>query len=127
MGSASNPWQATVHVIGTAVEFCINTGAEVTVIPANMFQKLTETRLQLPQKVLKGPSQNTLPVKGQFTGNLAMGSRNSKQDIYVVSNLRQPLLGRPAIEALGLVLIMSEEWRLPTATQSNNFPNSSVG
>ena len=108
LGNAPNPWQIKVHVNGVAVQFCIDTGAEVTVIPASVFRKLNETRLQPPQKVLKGPSQNALPVKGQFTGNLALGDHSSKQEVYVVNKLRQPLLGRPAIEALGLLARIRE-------------------
>ena len=94
VGNATNPWQVTVTVNGVAVPFCIDTGAEVTVIPACVFRKLSRTRLKPPVKILKGPSQNPLPVKGQFTGRLVLGHQTSQQDIYVVNNLHQPLLGR---------------------------------
>ena len=47
----------------------------MTVIPASVFQKLNGIRLQPPQKILKGPSQKALPVKGQFIGNLASTER----------------------------------------------------
>ena len=103
VGNATNPWQVTVTFNGVAVPFCIDTGAEVTVIPAGVFRKLSRTRLKPPVKILKGPSQNPLPVKGQFRGRLVLGHQTSQQDIYVVNNLHQPLLGRPAIEALGLL------------------------
>ena len=64
VGKATKPWKITVYINGIAVQFCIDTGAEVTVIPASVFQKLNGIRLQPPQKVLKGPSQKALPVKG---------------------------------------------------------------
>ena len=34
--NATNPWHITVAVNGVAVPFCIDTGAEVTVIPAGV-------------------------------------------------------------------------------------------
>ena len=37
-------------------------------------------------------------------GNLKTGNgKESTQEIYVVENLKEPLLGRPAIDALNLV------------------------
>ena len=50
-----------------------------------------------------GPDQNILPVAGQFTANLKSGTNTCNQTVYVVPDLHIPLLGRPAIEALGLV------------------------
>ena len=49
-----------------------------------------------------GPAR-ALPVIGQFTGKLAQGDRTTLQEMYVVEKLHKPLLGRPAIEALGLL------------------------
>ena len=39
-----------------------------------------------------------------FTGILKRGSQEVQQEIYVVKNLHRHLLGRPAIDALGLAV-----------------------
>ena len=43
-------------------------------------------------------------MTGVVTGNLTTGNgKQTRQDIYVVANLKEPLLGKPAIEALNLI------------------------
>ena len=51
-----------------------------------------------------GPGQSKLSVKGVIKGNLkTRNGKESTQEIYVMENLKEPLLGRPAINALNLV------------------------
>ena len=60
--------------------------------------------LQKSSRQLSGPEQSQLSVKGVIKGNLKAGNgKESTQEIYVVENLKEPLLGRPAIDALNLV------------------------
>ena len=54
-------------------------------------------------KTLTGPSQHPLQVCGQFTANLKHKTQEVKEEIFVVRGLQMSLIGRPAIEALGLV------------------------
>lgn len=42
-------------------------------------------------------------MRGQFSGKLALGEIQVQQEVYVVDKLLKPLLGQPAIEALGLL------------------------
>ena len=84
------------------LEFKIDTGAEVTVIPesvATPFQSL----LQASSRGLQGPGKTSLQVCGQFTGTLRKDTHAVKEEIYVVKNLHTPLLGLPAITNLNLV------------------------
>ena len=57
-----------------------------------------------PPETLKSPSNHPLLVKGYFQGTLRLGDKESTQEVYVVRNLHQQLLGRPAIKALGLIV-----------------------
>ena len=98
-----NPWAVTLLVNGKPLEFKIDTGADVTVIPKSVFDSVPGAQLRPAKKILSGPSNKILPVKGQFEATLKCGDREVKEDVFVVRRLRKALLGRPAIESLGLL------------------------
>ena len=103
-----NPWTVNLALNGQSVEFCIDTGAEVTVIPERIYCTLHNVSLSTPPRILRGPSQSKLGVCGCFTGRVVKGNLEKKQEIYVVKDLHKPLLGQPAIEALGLIARVGE-------------------
>ena len=86
------------------VQFQIDSGAEVTVIPENVFSQISGVSLRPFKRTLKGPIQSTLPVRGQFMGSLVWGDREVQQEVYVVIQLCKPLLGQPPIEVLQLLV-----------------------
>ncbi|XP_037529195.1 uncharacterized protein K02A2.6-like [Rhipicephalus sanguineus] len=79
----------------------IDTGAQVSVVPAT-FAGIPE-HLQPASETLSGPSGKALQVVGKFDATITWRSRRSNQVVYVVQQLKHPLLGLPAIEGLGLV------------------------
>ena len=86
------------------VRFKIDTGADVTVIPEPIYLEAGLGRLQKASRDLFGPGQTKLSVKGVVRETLKTGNaKETTQDINVVENLKEPLLGRPAIDALDLV------------------------
>lgn len=98
-----NPWVVDVKLDSYPVTFHIDTGAEVTVISDQVFKQLHGKTLVAADRTLRGPSQEALPTEGKFWAELQVDSRVTRQDVYVVAGLHQPLLGRPAIEALNLL------------------------
>lgn len=54
-------------------------------------------------KILLGPGQDALQVKGLCTVKISTKSKTTTQDIYVISGFKMALLGRPAIHALGII------------------------
>ena len=102
--AGDNPWMVTVSVNGSPVDFKIDTGADVSVISDTTYKALTrKASLRPPRKSLTGPSCQPLEVCGQFTGTLQHGDCTACEEIFVVKSLQMSLLGRPAIESLGLV------------------------
>ena len=101
----SNPWQTVIELNQSEVMFKIDTGADVTVIPEKIFQQL-EKRPELigSRKVLYGPGHNILKLLGTFTGSIQKGDKITEEDVFVIQGAHQALLGRPAIQALNLVL-----------------------
>lgn len=102
--AANNPWRLSLLLNDTPTEFNIDTGAEASVISKARHEKIGSPPLLQPSRTLRGPSNYPLPVAGCFTGKLKHGSQEVQQEIFVVRNLRRQLLGRPAIDALGLVV-----------------------
>ena len=98
-----NCWRVTLQLNGKPVEFCIDTGADMTVIPKELYESLYGATLEPTRRPLTGPNHQTLPVKGKFTASLKYNSKAITEEIYVVRWLRRPLLGIPAIEALDLI------------------------
>ena len=98
------PWAVTLSLNGKPTRLEIDTGADVTVISQRIHREIGNPSLSPPQKTLRGPCNQVLPVKGQFTGKFLRGSKEVQQEVFVVEKLRNPLLGRPAIRALDLAV-----------------------
>nr|XP_057937756.1 cytokine receptor family member b2 isoform X2 [Doryrhamphus excisus] len=102
-GAQPTNWKKTLEVNGKNVTFKLDTGADVTVIPAAIYSKGIYGPLTRAEKPLCGPSGETLKVKGQFDAVIKYKDNATTQPIYVVQRLSTPLLGFPAISALGLL------------------------
>ena len=101
--SATNKWEETLLVNGTPIEFKIDTGADVSVIPESTFRQLQGVSLQPAAIPLNGAGQQTLSVCRKFDGTLTHKASVIQEEIFVVQKLQKALLGKPAIEALNLV------------------------
>ena len=156
-------WFVNLSLGKIKVRFKIDTGADVTVIPKSVYLRTGITNLKATSKVLFGPGQVKLPVKGLFKAKLMTKSsketlfyyyyyyipslyrlktcsalnksswyptRTCKmqdlQDIYILENLEEALLGRPAIDALGLVqkvdIIQSDDSSIEKEVKAT-YPN----
>ena len=97
---SESAWSVYGTLAGKRIQLKVDTGADVTVVPYSLFSELP---VQPSDIVLRGPSKNTLCVVGSTLADISVGKRNSTQQIYVVDGLNMPLLGLPAIKALGIL------------------------
>ncbi|XP_042072880.1 uncharacterized protein K02A2.6-like [Haplochromis burtoni] len=111
LGSVSSDgqaWTAIIQVKDAKITFKLDTGADVTVIADSDLSKIfaNEHRpvLQQPEKPLLGPGKTPLDVAGFTKLQLNYGAKQTTEKVYVVRNLSTPLLGLPAITALGLLV-----------------------
>ena len=103
------PWTADIIVNQDCVTFKLDSGADVTVIPASTYNKLTDKPpLCKTQKKLYGPCRYELRCRGEFQAMLKYGPKSWKATIYVLDGLDSPLLGRIACQKLGVVAKVDE-------------------
>ena len=114
-------WNAELLVDQKKMEFRIDTGADVTVVPDRCFKSLD--RLKKTDKQLYGPGGSRIEVLGVFTATLETKNTKSVQDLYVIKGLKKPLLGKPAIQALNILQrINAVETEPGTVDPKKDFP-----
>ena len=83
-----------------------DTSADVIVLPESEYQR--DGPLTQVSERLSGASQQPLHVCGKMTAKLRCNDNETQEDVYIVRGLRKALLGKPAIEALGVVTLYSQ-------------------
>lgn len=103
--SGEEPWLADINVGGHKVTFKLDSGADVSAISEQTFLsfKLKDKALDKAEKPLYGPGGAALTVLGSTTETIVYGDRSTTEKIYVVRNLRVPLLSRTASVRLKLI------------------------
>ena len=86
---SSKPWITDILVNGESLQFKVDTGADVTIIPVKSYSEIRDGTLSLPDKTLSGPIQCSLRVHGQFLATLQAGDKITKQNVYVVQDLNR--------------------------------------
>ena len=124
----SPKWTVNIMVNDHPVEFSIDTGADVTVIPEHIYQEAAG-RISLQPTIckLRGPSQYALSVMGKCIVKLKKGTREAEETVYVVRSLHRPLLGRPAIESLRLVKRVNTIGSMTSDNIKQRFPKLLTG
>ncbi|KAL9967390.1 hypothetical protein ACROYT_G025604 [Oculina patagonica] len=103
-GGAGDSWKALVSMNGQLMEFKVDSGADVTVIPPSLFHSLKPTpSLSKTTRVLMGPCKQKLSCLGTFTAKLRVQDKVTQEQVYVIEDLERPLLGREPAEHLKLI------------------------
>ena len=117
----SDPWMVTVKMDQQELQFKIDTGADVTVIPERM-TPIGKRPLQKVTKKFFGPGRTRITVLGKFTAKLTYKERSCNDEVYVVKGLEEPLLGRPAIKALQLIKLVDQIAEKQVTSYLQEFP-----
>lgn len=99
----TDPWFITARVQDTDVRFKVDTGADVTAVPASALPRDVLSGLIRPTKVLYGPGKSKIDTVGQLKADITWKGRTIRQDLFVVRSLQHALLGRPAIQLLNVL------------------------
>ncbi|XP_015779103.1 PREDICTED: uncharacterized protein K02A2.6-like [Acropora digitifera] len=120
--NSKESWKAEVKLNEHAVKFKVDTGADVTVIPPNIYHSLVpKPSLSKCDKMLMGLCKHKLCCLGNFTAKLYVDDKVITELIYVVKDLDRPLLGREAAEKLKLVnrvdTVSSDDYKTKIASK----------
>ena len=99
------------------VQFHIDTWAEVTVINDTVHKKVGSPSLSQSDQTLRGPSNQSLPVKGKFLAQFQYSGVTTEHNSYVVTDLSRPLLGCPAVGQLNLLARVQAVQEISSPTQ----------
>ena len=100
----SEAWRIKANVDGNSLMFKIDSGADVTAILENLYQSGNFLPLESTALKLQGPRRRPIEVKGKMFVTISI-DKVTQQDVFVVPNLEEPLLGRPAIEKLDILQV----------------------
>ena len=109
VSTSQQPWQAEISINDNPVNFKIDTGADVSVIPARLFLELKNcVTLKHTNKVLLGPCNYKLDFIGKFDAKLKSCDSSIDDEIFVINGLERPLSGRKACKTLNLIQNLAE-------------------
>ena len=101
-------WRTNLLIGNSEINFKIDTGSNVTVIPEEVFCQCNLGKLHSTSKRLFGADQNGLRAMGTVRDTLSLRETCVTEDIYVVKGIKELLLGQPAIEKLNLLARINE-------------------
>jgi transposase InsO family protein len=97
------PWRAKLHVLDQDIEFKLDTGADVSIMPKSVYDKLSpKPQLKAPSAVLRGAGVS-LDCIGEFSTKVHYKGKSAQIDIFVLRSETESLLSRKAVTQLGLV------------------------
>ena len=85
---------------GTKTKWKIDTGADVSCYPEDRYNPKLGKIEPADRKLYGAGGSKPMEVKGMVRTKLRFGEKESTEVVYLVKNLRRPLLGVPAIENL---------------------------
>ena len=119
--ASGTPRVIQVQLNNRDLEFKVDTGADVTVLPEENYQPGRDGVHETTTRKLSGPVRNELKVLGKISGYIKHGGEHTLQDIYVVRGLMRPLMGKPALEALQVITLNIS--RSPVKMSERDFPS----
>ncbi|GBM18065.1 hypothetical protein AVEN_75499-1 [Araneus ventricosus] len=116
-------WTVTIHVNHKNIKIKIDSEADHTVLPANVFQNMFQNaKLKPPDKILCGSDRNPLKTLGKFKAHIEYKGKRYTEEIYVISNLQTCLLGKPALFSLGLDPNLNSICQISAVDPKAKFP-----
>ncbi|UYV61448.1 hypothetical protein LAZ67_1004889 [Cordylochernes scorpioides] len=105
----SKKWIVPIKVNNRQINFKIDTGADVNVLPLqNYYQSFQRIKLEKSDKILQGPNGIPLETVGMIHVKLQNKGQHLNSKIYIVDKLKQPLLSGETSEKLNIVRMIQQ-------------------
>ncbi|UYV65226.1 K02A2.6-like [Cordylochernes scorpioides] len=105
----SKKWIVPIKVNNRQINFKIDTGADVNVLPLqNYYQSFQRIKLEKSDKILQGPNGIPLETVGMIHVKLQNKGQHLNSKIYIVDKLKQPLLSGETSEKLNTVRMIQQ-------------------
>ncbi|UYV63401.1 hypothetical protein LAZ67_2003965, partial [Cordylochernes scorpioides] len=105
----SKKWIVPIKVNNRQINFKIDTGADVNVLPLQKYyQSFQRIKLEKSDKILQGPNGIPLETVGMIHVKLQNKGQHLNSKIYIVDKLKQPLLSGETSEKLNIVRMIQQ-------------------
>ncbi|UYV75493.1 hypothetical protein LAZ67_13000401 [Cordylochernes scorpioides] len=105
----SKKWIVPIKVNNRQINFKIDTGADVNVLPLQYYyQSFQRIKLEKSDKILQGPNGIPLETVGMIHVKLQNIGQHLNSKIYIVDKLKQPLLSGETSEKLNIVRMIQQ-------------------
>lgn len=126
--SEREAWRATVSVNDRDIRFRIDTGADVTVLPAPTFKQLGASHLlKRSDRYLLGPTRQLLGLLGSVEVPVTYSSQTVIAKLYIAEDLAEPLLGLDLIERFQLLQRVNDVTSAERVNPLTEFPELFTG
>ncbi|KAL3212974.1 hypothetical protein MRX96_035796 [Rhipicephalus microplus] len=123
MDASQTERRHVVHVNGRPLQFKVDTGADVSVVPPS-FAGCPVDLDKPDNERLMGPGRCRLRLLGTFSATLSWRGRSVCKTLYVVADIDSPLLGYSAVVDLGVIQLVDT---VEDAEAPNRPPNVRQG
>ncbi len=118
----SKPWIAKVSMLNVIIDCRVDSGADVSIIPQNLYSKhFSHIMLRQPVVNIKCADFSNLDIVGMFEATLTYKNRSVKESIYVARR-GAVLLSRHASSELGLLKFLAVN-SVSTSSPENMYPS----
>ena len=106
----TSPWLVSLSVMNTEISFKVDSGADVTVIPAHIYESIQQRPKLQPTRAIVQDFNGKIDVQGVFKASMQHNYASRTVLIYVVrSSNCVPLLSRSDSTAIGMLRFNEEE------------------
>ena len=95
-------WHIKLTVGNSPMTWCIDTGAQISVMPETVYQPSFGNLVKRDRKLV-GAGDTPLDTTGYADMELSLGNTHIKERVYIVHGATKLLLGIPAIRERGLI------------------------
>ena len=102
--TSKSEWMTTMKINNVKVNFKIDTGAQVNLLPIRYYDEMNKkTKIKKTKITLYAYNKSKIPSHGEISADLKYKKTEMKTKFLLVDDERQPIIGLETAEAMGFV------------------------